>query len=138
MTETVMRSPVARVALLHRALQVDALFSGACGVICVLAAAPLTTLTGCGPAGVFQGLGIFLLTWAGTLFYGTTRPPVPTRLGWIVVAGNSLWVLASIGLLLTGRLPLTTAGLWLMVAQAVIVTGVADAQLVGLWRLRRA
>jgi hypothetical protein len=109
-----------------RWVQADALMSGASGLV-LAAAAPILD----GALGVSVGfliaVGIFLLLYAGLLVLvarrGAPAPAVKT-----VVAGNALWVVASVAVVLTDVLSLSTAGTVFTLLQAGAVAIVADLQ----------
>jgi hypothetical protein len=121
-----------RGALLIRSIRLDALMSGASGL---LAAAGATALDGVlGVSTTFLvALGVFLLAYAGGLL-ALARAGAPTLGVWAVIVGNALWVVASVVTVLADWLTLTTAGTVVTLVQAAAVALIAETQLVGLRR----
>lgn len=132
---TVVQPTLDRAALLRRALQADAMVSGAASVAAIVAAAPVAAATGI-PAALLQPLGAMFLAYAGVLAYASTRPTIKRTLAWGVVTLNSLWVIACVAVLGFGWVPLTGTGVWVVVTQAVLVDLFAGAQYLGLRRAR--
>ncbi len=101
----------------------DAVITGANALAYLAAAGPLSDLLG-GDAGTYRAVGVFLVAYA--LAVGLyARSSMPTRLGWGIVAGNLVWVVASLEVALTGAFGLDTAGRIWVVAQAVVVADLA-------------
>ena len=127
--------------VLRRALTANAVFSGICGVLSVLAAASIARLTGIAQAEVFA-LGINLEVFSVLLIVLATRKDYSR--GWVralvmaVIAMDVLWVVGSAALLLMPAAPLTTAGSWIVFGVALVVADVAYFQLRGFLGLRRA
>ncbi len=127
--------------ILRRALTANAIFSGICGVLCVLASDPIAQLTGLASAEIFA-LGINLEVFSALLIVLATRKDFSR--GWVrslvmaVIAMDVLWVLGSAAMLLTPAAPLTGAGRWIVFAVAMVVADVAYFQLRGFLGLRRA
>jgi hypothetical protein len=124
-------------SLLHLALLADAVASGAMGVLLAAGAAPLATWFGL-PSELLRAVGLFLIPYAGLLAYLASRParsPLPAQ---IVVAGNVLWAVGSMALLVSGLVSPTGLGLAFVIVQALAVAILAEAQLIGLKRLRLA
>jgi hypothetical protein len=122
-----------RATLLRLALRLDAAASGVLGLAFAAAAPVLDGLLGI-PAGWLVGLGAFLVAYAGGLVWLAARRVIPAGLAWAVVAGNTVWVLHSVAVLLTDFFPLTGAGVAVVIAQAVAVVVLAELQFVGLRR----
>ncbi len=121
-----------RGALLVRAIRLDALVSGASGLLLAVGAPVLDGILGVSTA-FLVGLGIVLLGYAGALL-SLDRMGAPTPGVKFVIAGNALWALASVVAVLADWLTLTTTGIVVAVAQAAIVALLAEAQLIGLRR----
>ncbi len=127
--------------ILRRALTANAIFSGICGALCVLASASIAQLTGLASVEIFA-LGINLEVFSALLIVLATRKDFSR--GWVrslvmaVIAMDVLWVLGSAALLLTPAAPLTGAGRWIVFAVAMVVADVAYFQLRGFLGLRRA
>jgi hypothetical protein len=121
-----------RGALLVRWIRLDALVSGASGLLATVGALALDGVLGVS-AGFLVALGIFLLGYAGWLLL-LARRGVPAPGAKAVIAGNALWVAASVAAVLADWLTLTTAGTVVALAQAAAVALIAEAQWVGLRR----
>ena len=127
--------------ILRRALSANAVFSGICGVLSMLAATSIAQLVGIARAEVFA-LGVNLEVFSALLIVLATRKDFSS--GWVralvmaVIAMDMLWVAGSAVLLLTPAAPLTTAGRWIVFAVALVVADVAYFQLRGFLGLRRS
>jgi hypothetical protein len=115
-----------KVSLLQRALQVDIGFILVMSLAFIAFSAPLSELSGI-PANIALALGIACLGYAGFLWWGMKNMPI-RQLGWINVALGFVWVAASIMLLVSGWLPLTTFGFWLVVFLAIDVDLISSVQ----------
>lgn len=101
----------------------DAAITGINAIAYLAVAGPLSDLLG-GDAGTYRAVGVFLVAYA--LAVGLyARSSMPTRLGWGIVVGNLVWVVASLEVALTGAFGLETAGRIWVVAQAVVVADLA-------------
>lgn len=121
-----------RGALLMRSVNLDALMSGASGIIAAGGAAVFDGVLGVSTA-FLVALGIFLLAYAGALLLLASAGTPPSGVK-AVITGNALWVVASVVVVLADWLTLTTAGTIVALAQAGAVALVAEAQLIGLRR----
>lgn len=84
----------------------------------------LSTPTGL-PPGFLAGAGALLLP-VGLFILAVSWPARPHRAGVaIVVAGNALWVVASLGVLLTSVISPTALGFVVIIGQAGLVTAIA-------------
>ena len=101
----------------------DAVITGANALAYLVPAGPLADLLGGEPA-TYRGVGLFLVAYAVVVgLYA--RSSMPSRLGWGIVVGNLVWVVASLEVALTGALDLDGAGRAWVVAQAVVVADLA-------------
>ena len=123
--------------LLRRALQLDAVASGALGVLLVAAGPAVDDLLGI-PVGVLMAVGLVLVAYATRLWIVGARRHLPTPASWAVVAGNLLWVAGSVLVVVAGWWPPTTAGTAFVVAQAAAVALFAVLQFLGLRASRAA
>jgi hypothetical protein len=110
-----------------RWLRVDALVSGAFGLLLAAGAPFVDGLLGA-PVGFLVPLGLFLLGYAGILVL-LARRGAPARAVKAVVAGNALWVAASVGVVLADLLTLSTTGIVVALLQAGAVALLAELQL---------
>ena len=124
--------------LLRAALTGNALFSAVSGVTLVALAGRLPGWTGIGSAALFAAVGAGLLPWAYVLFSGARgKGPLALKsLGRLAIAGDLIWVLGSIILLVARPVTLTTAGVWGVALVADVVALFAFLQFVGLRRIR--
>jgi hypothetical protein len=107
----------------------NGVFSGISGLTFLIGAKPLSEFVGVTPSSIFAGLGAVLLLYAVTLFLATSRPELDRRLGYAAVVLDIGWVVGSAVILLSGWLPLTTAGNWTvaLLAEAVALFAVWQA-----------
>jgi hypothetical protein len=128
-----MTDTMTRPSFLRRALVVDAVASGASGVLMVAGAEPLAGVLGL-PAPLLRWAGAALfpfaafvasLAWSGAVPRGGVRA---------VIALNVAWVAASVLLVLDGPGALTRAGIAFVLVQAAAVAVFAEVQYVGLRR----
>ncbi len=125
-----------RATLLIRSIRLDALMSGASGLLLAAGAAVLDGVLGA-PTALLVALGIFLLGYAGMLLL-LARMGAPAMGVKAVIAGNALWGVASVVAVLADWLTLTNAGTVITVAQAAAVALLAEAQSIGLRRSRQS
>ncbi|MDF3931273.1 hypothetical protein [Pseudomonas citronellolis] len=119
--------------LLRRALQLDALASGATGLLLALAAQPLSGLLGL-PMPLLMVAGIVLLPFALVLAWMANGDPLSRAGVWVVIAANLLWVVESLLLLLSGWVQPTVAGCVFVIGQALAVGVLAELEFFGLRR----
>lgn len=121
--------------LLRRALALDAVITAGNGAIYLVASGPVERLLGV-PSGLLIGLGAFLVGYGLAVGYLATRSvPRPSAVQAVIVA-NVGWAIASLGVLVSGWLDLTTAGVAWVPAQAAVVAAFAALQGVALLRWR--
>ena len=119
---------------LSLSLTLDAVASGALGLLFAAGAGALDPLLGIGSPWLL-GLGVFLVVFAGGVRYAAAG--VPTRLGpaHAVVALNVLWVAASVTAVAAGWFDLTALGAGMVLLQAAAVALLMVLQATGLRRL---
>ena len=120
--------------LLRLALTADAAACGVMGVGLAAASAALDGVLGI-PTGWLVALGVVLIGIATGLGWLARRPVIPAGAGWVVVAGNLVWVAASVVTVLAGFWPLTVAGTVVVLVQAAAVLALVDLEFMGLRRL---
>ena len=130
-------APTAATARLRLALRLDAAASGAMGVLLAAGGALLDDPLGI-PAAVLVPVGGFLVVYAAGLWLLGSRPRLGRPAVQVVVAGNLLWVAASVVAAIAGWWSPTTAGTVFVLAQAAAVVVLTELQLTGLRRARTA
>ena len=118
---------------LRRALQADAVFSGAGAAMFSLGAGVLAPLCNL-PETLLLETGLFLIVYAAFVGWLGMRESMPRILVGIVVMGNATWTLASLALLFSGELTPSLLGEGLIAAQAIVVGVLAELQFIGLRR----
>jgi hypothetical protein len=118
---------------LRQVLLLDAVVSGATGLLLLLGAGFLTGLLAL-PVELLRTAGLLLLPFVAFVAYIATRTPFSRAGVWAVIGVNALWVLTSIGLLLSGWVAPNGLGLAFIIAQALVVGLFAELQVVGLRR----
>jgi hypothetical protein len=116
-------------------LWADAVSALATGVL-QLAAAPLLSAWFGLPAGLLTASGWVLLAVAGYAAW-TARAPIRRPAVLALVAGNALWVLGCVELLLTGAAATALGSAWLVI-QALAVGVLAELEWIGLRRTASA
>jgi hypothetical protein len=111
---------VAPSRLLKTALLVDAAGSGAIAALHLLVPGPLRDALGL-PSALLTGTGLFLAVYALALVALARAGALWSALVWVVIAGNLGWAAASVLLVVTGALPVTTLGAVYIEAQAAAV-----------------
>jgi hypothetical protein len=122
--------------LLRLALQLDAVASGALGVLLVIAGPALDDLLRI-PMAVLVPVGLFLVAYAASLWSIGARRHVPVPAVWAVIIGNLLWVAASLVVVVAGWWSPSAAGTALVLARAAAVVLFAMLQFLGV-RVRAA
>jgi hypothetical protein len=121
-------SPTARLRLV---LRVDALASGASGLLLLAGGQLLATFVGISTA-LLLPLGVLLLAYAAALCFTETRPTLNTSAVHAIVGVNCLWAVASVLAVVLGWLPLTVPGIVFVLAQAAAVALLADLEFTSL------
>jgi hypothetical protein len=117
--------------LLRRVLLIDAATCFALGALLVVAAGALAPMLAL-PEMLLRYAGLGLLPIAAFIAWVGTRGVIPPSGAWLVVAGNVLWVVASIGLLLGAWLSPNGLGYAFVIAQAACVALLVGLEYVGL------
>ena len=116
---------------LRRAVQGDAIITGAMAVLLVAAAGFLSPLLNL-PEAFLREVGIFLVVFAALVGYLGTRELMPKVAVWTLIAANAIWAMDSILLLFTGWVQPNMLGIAFVVMQAVSVGVLAELQYIGL------
>lgn len=117
--------------LLRRALQLDALASGAMAVMLVAGAGYLAAFLNL-PETFLRSTGVFLLAWTALVGFLATRETLSKAIVWAVIVGNAVWTIDSLALLATNWIAPNTLGIAFIVMQAVAVGLFAELQVMGL------
>ena len=118
---------------LRRAIQGDAIITGAMAVLLVAAAGPLGPLLNL-PVSFLREVGIFLIVYAALVGLLGTRAMMPRLAVWAVIAANAIWTIDSLALLFTDWVQPNLLGQAFVVAQALSVGVIAELQYIGLKR----
>ena len=118
---------------LRASLKLDALGSGLLGAGLAAAAGLLAEPLGL-PVALLVPVGLFLVAYAGWLWYLATRPTLNRPAVRMVIAGNLAWVAASVALVAAGWFAPTGWGAAFVLAQAAAVVGFVTLQFRGLRR----
>jgi hypothetical protein len=118
---------------LRRVLVLDAVASGATGLLAIVASGFLSWLLNL-PAGLLLGAGLVLVPYVLFVAFTATRPDIPHPAVWLIVIANALWALASVALLLSGLVSPNALGVAFVLAQAAVVALLGELQYVGLRR----
>lgn len=119
---------------LRNVLLFDALASGACAVILLGGAHLLSPLLEI-PYGLLFWAGVVLVPFVLTVLAVSRRQTVSRTMLVELIAMNALWVVASLGLLVSGVVSPNLLGIVFVCAQAIVVALFAELQYVGLRRL---
>jgi hypothetical protein len=120
-------------AFLRRALMLDAIASGAAGLLMIAGAGLLEGLLGL-PAALLRGAGLVLVPYVAFVVLVATRGEIARPAVWSIIAANALWAAASGLLLASGWVAPTALGYAFVVGQAAVVALLGELQYVGLRR----
>jgi hypothetical protein len=118
---------------LRRAIQADAIFSGASALLLTFGAGALAPWLNL-PEALLRETGLFLIAYAALVGWLGTRQSTPKPLVVIVISGNAAWTVASIALLLSGTVTPNLLGEAFVGIQAIAVGALAELQYIGLRR----
>jgi hypothetical protein len=119
--------------LLRLALRVDAVASGALGLLSLAVGPALDELLGT-PRAMLWPVGLFLVAYAAALWLAAARPHVSRPFVGVVIVGNMLWTVASVAVVAGGWWALTGLGAAVVLTQAVAVALFAGLQYLGVRR----
>ena len=117
--------------LLRRAIQADAIFSGASALLLTFGAGALAPLLNL-PEALLRETGLFLIAYAALVCWLGTRQSMPKALVLIVIAGNAAWTIGSIALLFSGAVTPNLLGEAVVAIQASATGAFAELQYIGL------
>ena len=124
---------IAPSTFLRRALLFDAASCAALGLLLAVCAAPLGWWFHL-PLPLLREAGLVLLAFAAFLAWACTRPLLPRLLVLAIIAGNALWALDSVLLLLPGWIAPNGLGASFILVQAIATALIAELEYVGLRR----
>jgi len=116
---------------LRRAIQADAIFSGASALLLTFGAGALVPWLNL-PENLLRETGLFLIAYAALVGWLGTRQSMPKPLVVVVISGNAAWTLASIALLFSGAVTPNLLGEAFVAIQAIAVGALAELQYLGL------
>ncbi|MFD2265614.1 hypothetical protein ACFSM5_22130 [Lacibacterium aquatile] len=122
---------------LRRVLILDAVASGATGLLLLLGAGFLTPWLGL-DVPLMQVSGAILVPYAAAVAYLATREQLNRKAVLAVAIINALWVVDSIVLLVGGWAEPTLLGILFVATQAAVVGIFAELQIIGLKRAKMA
>ena len=120
-------------AFLRFAMRLDAVITGIMGVAGVALATRVADLSGTTPAIEYSIGGAFIVY--GIAVYALSRRTHVRTSGTALVAGNVIYTVLAIAVVVAGVWPLTTLGVVLTLASGVYTLVMADLQYLGLRRL---
>jgi hypothetical protein len=118
---------------LRRALILDAIASGATGLLMIAGAGLVEGLLGL-PAALLRGAGLVLVPYVAFVVYAGTRDIISRSAVWTIIVANVAWAAASALLLVSGWVSPTALGYAFVIAQAVVVALLGELQYMGLRR----
>ena len=120
-------------ALLRFSLLIDAVASGATGLLLIAGAGLLTNWLAL-PVDLMRAAGLILVPYVAFVAYVGTRAEISRAAVRTVIAANAVWVVASAGLLVSGFVAPTMLGYAFVIAQAVAVGFFGELQYMALRR----
>lgn len=122
---------------LRRVLVFDAVTSGAMGLLLIAAADALGPLLNL-PVALLRGVGLSFIPFVALVAFAATRNPASRPLALTVAILNAVWVVLSLGLLMSGLVAPNVLGTIFIATQAGFVGILAELQIVGARRLAAA
>ena len=116
---------------LRRTILLDAVASGAMGLLLAPGADLLTPLLGL-PGILLRESGLFLIVYATAVGFLGTRARMPKLAVWVVIIANAVWAFDSIAFLFTGWVAPNLFGQAFILMQALSVAAISVLQYVGL------
>jgi len=119
--------------LVRRVLFGNAIFSGVSGLLLTFASNPIARFLGVETPLVVLIIGIGLVGYATLLYTNASRAEISRSFVLTAVIADSVWVLLSVILLITGWVPFSVEGKWIVGIIAAIVDVFATLQFIE-WR----
>jgi hypothetical protein len=120
-----------RSATLRLILKLDAVATGAVGILSLAASPVLDDLLGT-PMTLLRPIGLFLIVYAAFVWIVGTRQRVSRPAVWTAILINLLWAVDSVVVVAAGWFPLTALGIAFVFVQGAVVALFAAAQLYAL------
>lgn len=117
--------------LLRLALRLDAVASGLSGVLSCLFPVALAAWLGITPDRMVA-VGAFMAAYGAAVGWLGLQSRIASMWVWLVVAGNTVWVVASVALPVSGWIAPTALDLGILLGQAAAVASFAGLQALGL------
>lgn len=118
---------------LRYVLIADAIASGATGALMILGAGFLSGLLAI-PGGLIFEAGLILVPYVLLVAIVASRPVIPAKPVWFIIACNALWALGSVLLLVSGLIAPNALGYAFVILQAAVVAILGELQYVALRR----
>jgi uncharacterized protein YjeT (DUF2065 family) len=115
---------------LRRALQLDAIVTGAMALLLVFADGTLAPLLNL-PEALLRDTGLFLVAYTAVVGWLATRRSMPKVLVLVVIVGNAAWTVCSTLLLFSGAVTPNMLGEAFVATQAIATGAFAELQLIG-------
>jgi hypothetical protein len=119
--------------LIRRILYGNAIFSGMSGLLSIVASRPIANFIGLDASLAIFVIGIGLVGYAALIYMNASRAEISRSFVFAAFIGDSIWVLLSIILLITGWVPFSVEGNWAVGIIALIVDIFATLELIE-WR----
>ena len=120
---------------LRNALFTNAAFSGLSGILCLIAAEPLTLFLGLTETYILYTIGVILLVFAADVAMTARQKPINPLFAKLIIAADLAWVIASFVVSFAFTSLFTFEGILLIEGIALVVLGFAVAQTIGLKQL---
>jgi hypothetical protein len=121
---------------LRRMMTADSIFCAVSGLGLIFFEQPIATFLGAASPLIILTIGLILLGTALFIFVSLRDAPLEATKVRLLIAGNALWVVASIALVIANPLDLTNGGKLAVLAQAFLTADVAFFEWLG-WRRGR-
>ena len=122
-------------SMLKSALTGNVIFSTITGLLMIFDTVWLSPWMGIENPYILPIIGLGVLAWAYTIFRQIRKDNLTRSFARLIIAGDLVWVLASVVLLLGNFVDFTVGGKWLIAIAADLVLGFAVWQFFGLRRL---
>ncbi|MGE4248115.1 MAG: hypothetical protein AB7F09_01915 [Parvibaculaceae bacterium] len=118
---------------LRYVLIADAVASGATGALMILGSSLLAGMLAL-PGGLLFEAGLILVPYVLLVAIVASRPIVPVKAVWFIIACNALWTVGSLAVLVSGLVAPNALGYAFVIAQAAAVALLGELQYMALRR----